>query len=61
MREPISLVSAVDQSRQLGSLYEVIMKMAMKEEVSSTLLDLISIACDTNNEIHYAIDKVVGE
>ncbi len=61
MRDPITLISAVDHSRQLGSLYEVIMEIAIKEEVSPKLLDLISMACDANNEIYYAIEKAVND
>ncbi|HEY0209508.1 hypothetical protein [Acerihabitans sp.] len=60
MREPISLDDAAYKAGITSSLFEVIMNMASDEKVSPVLFDLISIACDTNNEIRYSLDKEVG-
>jgi len=60
MREPISLDNAAYKASITSSLFEVIIDMASKENVSPVLLDLISIACDTNNEILHSLDKEVG-
>lgn len=60
MREPMSLDAAAHRAALNNSLFEVILDMAVKEEVSAVLYDLISIACETNNEIVRALDKGVG-
>lgn len=61
MREPISLDVAAYRAGLNCSLFEVILDEAFKEKVSSVLIDLISIACDTNNEIRRSLDKEIGD
>ncbi|RAW91610.1 hypothetical protein CKY04_24020 [Photorhabdus sp. S8-52] len=41
------------------SLYEVIMDTADKEKCSSTLTDLIALACDINYEINRSLESVL--
>ncbi|WP_329502696.1 hypothetical protein [Klebsiella aerogenes] len=54
MREPISLDQAEYKSGISTSLWEVIIELANKE-CSPVLLDLLSIACDFNQEVHRAL------
>lgn len=54
MRESISLIQAEYKSALAASLYETILEKAT-DECSVTLLNLISIACDFNHEIHRAL------
>ncbi|HHA1513009.1 TPA: hypothetical protein ACOEFW_002417 [Enterobacter hormaechei subsp. xiangfangensis] len=54
MREPISIDQAEYKSALAASLYETILEKA-STECSETLLNLISIACDFNQEIHQAL------
>lgn len=61
MREPICLSVAAYRAGLMGSLFEVILDTAFNEKVSPVLIDLISIACDTNQEIRRALDKAVGD
>ncbi|MER3011871.1 hypothetical protein ABTW51_23120 [Serratia nematodiphila] len=60
MREAIPLDVAAYRASLNNSLFEVIMDLAAKENISKVLTDLISIAGDTNNEICRALDKEVG-
>ncbi|MEG7508397.1 hypothetical protein [Serratia marcescens] len=60
MREPMSLDAAAHRAGLNVSLFEVILDMAVKEEIPAVLYDLISIACETNSEIRRALDKGVG-
>jgi hypothetical protein len=60
MRDPISLDVAAYRAGLNCSLFEVILDAAFKEGVSPVLMDLISIACDTNNEIRRSLDREVG-
>lgn len=60
MREPMSLDAAAHRAGLNVSLFEVILDMAVKEEIPAVLYDLISIACDANSEIRRALDKGVG-
>ena len=59
MREPISLDQAEYKSALASSLYETILEKA-SAECSETLLNLISIACDFNQEIHRALVAELG-
>lgn len=59
MREPISLDQAEYKSALASSLYETILEKA-SAECSETLLNLISIACDFNQEIHLALVAELG-
>ncbi|WP_251843286.1 hypothetical protein [Enterobacter hormaechei] len=59
MRKPICLVQAEYKSAQAESLYEIILEKA-SAECSETLLNLISIACDFNQEIHRALVAELG-
>ncbi|MEP8873814.1 hypothetical protein ABKV76_19075 [Enterobacter hormaechei] len=54
MHEPISLDQAEHKSALAASLFETILEKA-SAECSETLLNLISIACDFNQEIHRAL------
>lgn len=54
MREPICLEQAEYKSALASSLYETILEKA-SAECSEALLNLISIACDFNQEIHRAL------
>lgn len=54
MREPICLEQAEYKSALASSLYETILEKA-SAECSETLRNLISIACDFNQEIHRAL------
>lgn len=59
MREPITLDQAEYKSALAASLFETIMDKACAE-CSDTLLNLISIACDFNQEIHRALIAELG-
>lgn len=59
MREPISLDQAEYKSALASSLYETILEKA-SAECSETLLNLISIVCDFNKEIHLALVAELG-
>ncbi|RSB63038.1 hypothetical protein EGT71_08845 [Atlantibacter subterranea] len=59
MREPICLEQAEYKSALAASLYETILEKA-SVECSETLLNLISIACDLNQEIHRALIAELG-
>lgn len=59
MREPISLDQAEYKSALAASLFETILEKASAER-SETLLNLISIACDFNQEIHRALIAELG-
>lgn len=59
MREPISLDQAEYKSALAASLFETILEKA-SAECSETLLNLISIACDFNQEIHRALIAELG-
>ncbi|CAK8737738.1 hypothetical protein SODG_006607 [Sodalis praecaptivus] len=48
---PIHLCNAAFRASAACSLYEIILEKANNEEVSKSLSDLISIACDINYEI----------
>lgn len=54
MRDPICLEQAEYKSALASSLYEIILEKA-SGECSETLLNLIFIACDFNQEIHRAL------
>ncbi|NTZ38142.1 hypothetical protein EXW94_10365 [Enterobacter sp. JMULE2] len=54
MREPISLDQAEHKATLAASLFEIILERANKE-CHPLLVDLISIACDFNNEIRFAL------
>ncbi|HEM7577727.1 TPA: hypothetical protein U2J86_004765 [Serratia marcescens] len=54
MRDPITLCQAEYKAGLAQSLYEIILEKA-SSECSDTLLNLISIACDFNHEIHRAL------
>ncbi|EUM64153.1 MULTISPECIES: hypothetical protein [Enterobacter cloacae complex] len=60
MRESISLIQAEYKSALAASLYETILEKAT-DECSVTLLNLISIACDFNHEIHRALIAELGK
>lgn len=55
MREPISLDQAEYKSELVASLWEVILEKAHKEKCSPVLYDLLSVACDFNQEIRQAL------
>ena len=59
MREPVSLEQAEYKSALAASLYETILEKAAAE-CSETLLNLISIVCDFNQEIHQALVAELG-
>lgn len=59
MREPLSLDQAEYKSALASSLYETILEKA-SAECSETLLNLISIACDFNQEIRRALIAELG-
>lgn len=59
MREPISLEQCEYKSALASSLYEIIMEKAC-DECSPTLINLISLACDINQEIHVALKSETG-
>jgi hypothetical protein len=59
MRKPISLEQCEYKSALMSSLYEIILDKACAE-CSDTLLNLISIACDFNQEIHQALIAELG-
>ncbi|VEA69038.1 Uncharacterised protein [Serratia plymuthica] len=59
MREPISLELAEYRSGLACSLYEVIMELACNES-SKQLLDLLSLACDINHEVHCSLEAATG-
>lgn len=59
MCEPITLEQAEYKSALTASLYEIILEKACSE-CSATLLNLISIACDLNQEIHRALIADLG-
>ncbi|HBK3067001.1 TPA: hypothetical protein LG184_003172 [Citrobacter freundii] len=54
MRKPISLDQAEYKSALAASLYEVILEKATAE-CSEAMINLLSIACDFNHEIHRAL------
>ena len=55
MREPIPLDVAEYQAGLACSLYEVILEKAVKE-CSPQLLDLISLACDINQQVYHSLE-----
>lgn len=59
MREPLTLDQAEYKSGLVSSLWEVILDQANKE-CSPVLVDLLSIACDFNHEIHRALVSELG-
>lgn len=59
MREPISLPLAAHRAAMNASLFETIMEKANGEEVSKQLFDLITIACDFNDEISRSLNAAV--
>ncbi|ELN2578455.1 hypothetical protein RY966_004229 [Enterobacter kobei] len=59
MREPISLDQAEHKATLAASLFEMILDKANKE-CHPVLVDLISIACDFNNEIRWALIAELG-
>ena len=59
MRKPISLEQCEYKSALASSLYEIIMEKAAVE-CSVSLLNLISIACDFNQEIHSSLISELG-
>lgn len=59
MREPICLEQAEYKTALAASLYETILEKA-STECSDTLLNLISIACDFNQEVHQALIAELG-
>lgn len=54
MRDSIDLFQAEYKSALAQSLYEIILEKACTE-CSETLLNLISLACDLNQEIHHEL------
>ncbi|MGV8002856.1 hypothetical protein QPK14_12300 [Photorhabdus temperata subsp. temperata] len=60
MRKPITLDDAKYRSGLACSLYEVIINMANKEECSSTLTDLINLACDINYEVSRSLKAALN-
>ena len=54
MRDSIDLFQAEYKSALAQSLYEIILEKACAE-CSETLLNLISLACDLNQEIHHEL------
>lgn len=60
MREPIPLDLAKYRAELACSLYEVIMDLACKES-SKQLLDLISLACDINQEGFHSLQASMEE
>lgn len=59
MREPISLEQAEYKATLAASLFEIILEMANKE-CHPVMVDLISIACDFNQEIRVALIAELG-
>lgn len=59
MPEQLSLYQAEYKSALASSLYETILEKA-SAECSETLLNLISIACDLNQEIRRALIAELG-
>ncbi|HDU3462276.1 TPA: hypothetical protein RFL89_000596 [Klebsiella aerogenes] len=60
MRKRISLEQAEHKTALVESLYETILEKAAVE-CSETLLNLISIACDFNQEIRQALIAALGK
>ncbi|KMW73322.1 hypothetical protein TI10_09565 [Photorhabdus luminescens subsp. luminescens] len=60
MRKPITLDDAKYRPGLAISLYEVIIDIAAKEECSSTLTDLIALACDINHEINRSLKEALN-
>ncbi len=54
MRKPITLDAAEYRSGLACSLFETILEKA-GEVCSSQLIDLISLACDINHEVHQSL------
>lgn len=61
MRDPICLSVAAYRAGLMTSLFEVILDTAFNEKLSPVLIDLISIAADTNQEIYRSLKKEVGD
>ncbi|NHB93752.1 hypothetical protein [Photorhabdus cinerea] len=61
MRKPITLDNARYRSGLARSLYEVIIDIANKEECSSTLADLIALACDVNSEVYRSLEAALTD
>lgn len=59
MREPIALDVAEYRTGLACSLYETIMEKACNE-CSPQLIDLISLACDINQEVHRSLMAATG-
>ncbi|TDB44020.1 hypothetical protein [Photorhabdus luminescens] len=60
MRKPITLDDAKYRSGLAISLYEVIIDIAAKEECSSTLADLVTLACDINFEVYRSLEAALA-
>lgn len=58
---PIPLCNAAFRASAACSLYETILEKANDEEVSKSLSDLISIACDINYEISRSLAALMEE
>lgn len=59
MREPIALDVAEYRAGLACSLHETIMEKACNE-CSPQLIDLISLACDINQEVHQSLRAATG-
>ncbi|MEQ9877442.1 hypothetical protein ABRP92_05570 [Pectobacterium aroidearum] len=60
MHERISLPLAAHRAAMNATLFETIMDKANEEGVSKQLFDLITIACDFNDEISRSLDATVN-
>ncbi|MCC8375589.1 MULTISPECIES: hypothetical protein [Photorhabdus] len=60
MSKPVTLDNAKYRSGLACSLYEVIIDTAAKEECSSTLTDLIALACDINSEVYRSLEAALN-
>ncbi|ASL89967.1 hypothetical protein BVG97_21255 [Serratia marcescens] len=57
----ISLDMALYRATLNSSLFEVIINAAYSENVSKVVIDLITIACDANNNIIADLNKEAGD
>lgn len=56
---PIPLDTAAYRASLACSLYEVILEKIDEEEVSKTLIDLISLVCDINFEVSRSLEAMM--